>query len=57
MCVGGGWGGGRLVISLTKNPHLYFFFFGGGSGWGLVNVSEQIFQMALLLFKENNCAK
>ena len=24
---------------------------------GLVNVREQMFQMALLLFKENTCAK
>ena len=32
-------------------------FFWGGEEWWLVNVSEQMFQIALLLFKENNCAK
>ena len=39
---------------------IFFFFFGGGEGGGgqgLVNIHEQIFQMAFLLFKENNCAK
>ena len=58
---------------LTKNPNLRkknknkkkIFFFGGGGGGGLlmgvgvvvVNALEQMFRMALLLFKENICAK
>ena len=52
---------------LTKNPNLkkktFFFHFwevggggggGGRKGWG---EGEQMFQKALLLFKENNCVK
>ena len=30
---------------------------GCGRGGGLVYISEQMFQMALLFFKENTCAK
>ena len=47
--------------------HIFFFFFcfffwaGGGGGrregGGQVNVYEQMFEMAFLLLKENNCVK
>ena len=37
----------------TKNPNLIFF---GGVRWGW-GVKEQMFQMPLLRFKDNNCAK
>ena len=61
-----------FFYKLTKNPNLTkktFFFFGGGGGGGRgeglsigiggggVCAHEQMFQMALLLFKENTCAK
>ena len=47
------------VILLTKNPHLYKEKNGRKEGLvrELENVSKQMFQMALLLFKEKNCSK
>ena len=41
-----------------KNPNLYRLGVGGwgAAGGGIVNVCEQMFRLALLLFKENNCA-
>ena len=49
-------GGDKGWFFLTKNPDLKKNWRGWGEG-GLVNVSEQMFQMALLLLKENNYAK
>ena len=51
--LGGGGGGGRerccgKVVCVCVV---------GGEGGGLVNIHEQMFQMALLLFKESTCAK
>ena len=68
-----GWAGGVVLVNfiykLTKNPNVNFFC-GGGQGGGNFflagdggeweeggEVSKQMFQMALLLFKESNCAK
>ena len=61
------WGGGGGVLYMDKESlsekrnffffSCYFFFGGGGVGGGLVYVHEQMFQMTLLLFKENTCAK
>ena len=48
----------NVFDKLTKDPNLILlFFWGGGEGGGLVNKREQMFQMTLLLFKENTCAK
>ena len=52
----------NVFDKLTKDPNLILLFFflgggGGGEGGGLVNIREQMFQMTLLLFKENTCAK
>ena len=49
------WGTGEGLL-------IFFCVWGGGGGeggrgQGLVNVHEQMFQMALLLFKENSFAK
>ena len=58
-----------MFDNLTKNPNLkknyivflLFFFFLGGGGAGVVTGggkhNVQMFQMALLVFKEYKCAK
>ena len=54
-------GGGVFFYKLTRNPNLTktYFFLGGGikGGERVSDVHEQMFQMAILLFKENTCAK
>ena len=60
---GGGLGEGEESDFLTKNPHHVRMKKWGGGNWGWVrggggvlDVSEQMFQMAFLLLKENNFA-
>ena len=51
-----------FFYKLIKEPKSFFFFFffafgAGGSEEGTkINIHKQMFQMALLLFKENNYA-
>ena len=55
----------KFFYKLTKNPNLkksflFIFFFWGGGGGGVAGRGKhnvQILKMALLLFKENKCAK
>ena len=63
---GGGCGAGRggmiFFYQVDQRTQVFFFFFfafgaGGGSEEGTkINIHKQMFQMALLLFKENNYA-
>ena len=46
--------GGGGFYKLTRNPNLTIFFRGWG---GELYLHEQTFQIAILLFKENTCAK
>ena len=58
----GGGGEGRKWIFWQIGKLVYFFFGGVGGGGGgrggwKFNIHEQMCQMALLLFKKNDCAK